>query len=137
MEEQVLGLDEGYGMATGEREALGGTDGGDLLLDGSGIHGIGGVAGEPEEDGAIGAVADAGEGERAEEVDDDVVGALDQAGGIEFAGETESCSHGADGMGAGRADADLEEFEEAGVQNGEPGGRGLGAPTLTLLPLAL
>ncbi len=33
-------------------------------------------------------------------------------------GEAEGGAHGADGVGAGGADADLEEFEEAGVHGG-------------------
>ncbi len=32
--------------------------------------------------------------------------------------EAQGGAHGADGVGAGRADADLEEFEEAGVHRG-------------------
>ena len=36
----------------------------------------------------------------------------------EFASEAEGCSHGADSVRAGGADADFEEFEEAGVHGG-------------------
>ena len=60
-------------------------------------------------------MADAGESERAVEIDGDVCGFVEEVGGGELAGEAEGGSHGADGVGAGGADADFEEFEEAGV----------------------
>ena len=70
-----------------------------------------------------GAVADSGEGERAVEVDGDLGGFFEEVFLGEFAGETEGGSHGADGVGAGGADADFEEFEEAGVHGAYCRGR--------------
>ena len=98
-------------------------DGGDFCFDGGGVDGVGGFAEEAEEDGAVGAVADAGEGERAVEVDVDLCGFFEEVCGGEFAGEAEGGSHGAYGVGAGGADADFEEFEEAGVHGGYCRGR--------------
>ena len=67
---------------------------------------------------AVGSVADAGEGERTVEIDGDLCCALQKAGGFKLAREAEGCAHGADGVRAGGADADFEEFEEAGVHGG-------------------
>jgi hypothetical protein len=60
-------------------------------------------------------VAYAGEGERAVEIDGDSRGCFQETGGVELAGKAKGGAHGADGVGAGRADANFEEFEEAGV----------------------
>ena len=115
MEEEVLGLDEGDGVTAEERERAGFANGGDGLVDSGGIHGVGGEAGEAKEDGAVGAVTDAGERERAVEIDEDVVGAVEVVSGVELAGEAEGGAHGTDGVRGGGADANLEELEEAGV----------------------
>jgi hypothetical protein len=64
-EVEVLGFGEGNGLAAVECESAGGADGGDLCFDGCWVDGVGRFAEEAEEDGAVGAVADAGEGERA------------------------------------------------------------------------
>ena len=77
-----------------------------------------GLRREAEEDGAVGAVADAGEGERTVEIDGDLCGFFEEICGGEFAGEAEGGAHGTDGVRAGGADADFEEFEEAGVHGG-------------------
>jgi len=69
---------KGDGLAACEFERVGGTDGGDFCFDGGGVDGIGGFAEEAEEDGAIGAVTDAGEGERAVEVYVDLCGFFDE-----------------------------------------------------------
>ena len=89
----------------------------ELRLDGGGIELVGGFAGEAKEDSAVSAVADAGEGEGAVEMGGDPGGLGDAAGVFEIVGEAEGGAHGADGVGARRADADLEEFEEAGVHS--------------------
>ena len=115
VEEEVLGFDEGDLVAAKERKALLQANGGDGGLDGGWVHRVGSFAGEAEEDSAVGAVADAGEGERAVEVDEDMVRAVEAACGVELADEAESGAHGADGVGAGGAYADLEELEETGV----------------------
>ena len=70
------------------------------------------MAGKAQEEGAVGAVADAGVGERAEELGLD---AGDGVEGWELADEAQRGTHGADGVRARRADADLEEFEERGI----------------------
>ncbi len=115
-EVEVFDFDEGNGFDAVECEGAGGADGGDLWFDGGGIDGVGRFAEEAEKDGAVGAVADAGEGERAVEVDVYACGALEEiADEASWRGEAEGGAHGADGVGAGGADADFEEFEEAGV----------------------
>jgi len=63
------------------------------------VHGVGGFAEEAEEDGAVGGVAYAGEGERAVEIDGDGVG-LGEEIWVKFADEAEGRTHGADGVGA-------------------------------------
>ena len=60
-------------------------------------------------------MAVAGECEGAVEVDVDLCGVSRRLAEVELAGEAEGGAHGADGVRAGGADADLEEFEEAGV----------------------
>ena len=81
----------------------------------AGIDGVGSFADEAEQDGAIGSVSVAGEGERAVEIDGDVRDVCELACRVERASEAQRGSHGTDGMRAGGADADLEELEEAGV----------------------
>ena len=83
-----------------------------------GVDGVGGFSGEAEEDSAVGSVADSRESKRAVEVNVDGGSFFEKVCCGEFAGEAEGRSHGADGVGAGGADADLEEFEEAGVHRG-------------------
>ena len=63
MEEQVFGLTKGDELEAVEDEATAGANGGEMGLDGGRIDGVRGFSGEAEEDGAVGAVADAGEGE--------------------------------------------------------------------------
>ena len=115
VEEKMLGLEEGNSLAAEKAECSGGTDGDELGFDLRWVYGVGGFAQKAEEDGAVGTVADAGEGERAVEIDDDAGGAIEEICGVECVDEAQSCAHRADGMGAGGADADLEEFEETGV----------------------
>ena len=115
VKEEVLGFLERYFAATEKREALGRANGGDCLLNQGGIDGVGCFAGEAEEDGAVCAVADAGESERAVKVDGDVVRAIEVTGTVKLADEAERGTHGADSVRTGGADADLKEFEEAGV----------------------
>ena len=62
-EEEVFGLAEGDGVGAGEREGAGVADPGQADVDGGWIECVGGAAGEAEEDGAVGRVAEAGEGE--------------------------------------------------------------------------
>ena len=87
----------------------------ELGFDVGGVDGIGGLAEEAEEDGAVGGVADASEGEGAEEVYGEGLGVGEAAGVGEVADEAEGGTHGADGVRAGGTDADLEELKEAGV----------------------
>jgi hypothetical protein len=115
VEEEVFGLGEGDGLAVEEGEGSGGADFGEVVFDLSGVYGVGGFAEETKEDGAVGGVADAGEGERAVEVYFESAGLVEEAGCGEILGEPEGGSHRADGVRTGWADADLEEFEEAGV----------------------
>ena len=77
-EVEVFGFGEGDGDAAAEFEGVGGADGGDFCFDGCGVYGVGGFAEEAEEDGAVGAVTDAGEGERAVEVDVDLCGFFEE-----------------------------------------------------------
>jgi hypothetical protein len=83
-----------------------------------GVDGVGSLAGEAEEDGAIGGVADASEGEGTEEIDLDAGGFWEGSGGLEFLHETQGGAHRTHSVGAGWADADLEKFEEACVHDG-------------------
>ena len=78
------------------------------------IESGGEVAAEAEEDRAVGGMADAGEGERAVEIDLDAMDALEQPFARKIVGESESCCHRPHGVGTGRAYADFVEVEEAG-----------------------
>ena len=98
VEEEVLGLGEGDGLAAEEVEGSGAADGGELGFDLRGVDSVGRFAEETEEDGAVGSVADAGEGERSVEMDDDAGGAIEETVGVERAGEAESGSHGTNGV---------------------------------------
>lgn len=115
MEDEILGFDEGDGLLAAECDGVCVADGCDFGFDGGGVDGVGGFAEKAEENGAVGSVAYAGEGERAVEIDGDSRGCFQEIGGVELAGEAKGGAHGADGVGAGRADANFEEFEEAGV----------------------
>lgn len=79
-----------------------------------GGDGVGGVAGEAEEDGGVSGMADAGEREGAVKVDLDAGGLMEEAGALEAFGEGEGGAHGADRVGAGGAYADFEKFKETG-----------------------
>ena len=107
-----MGSWKGMGRVPPRGRVAVGADAADEGFDGCGVDGVGCLAGEAEEDGAVGGVADAGVGERAEELGLD---AGDLGEGGEFGDEAEGGAHGADGVGGGGADADFEEFEEAGV----------------------
>lgn len=97
-EEEVDGLVKGDGVPAEEAENAGRADLLDEGVNGGGMDGVGSLAGEAEEDGAVGGVADAGEGERAEELGLEAGGTGEEAGGGEGAGETKSGAHGADGV---------------------------------------
>jgi hypothetical protein len=100
MEEEVIGFGEGDGFAIEEVEGSGVADGGEFGVDERGVDGVGCFADEAEEDGAVGTVAVAGEGERAVEIDGDVRGVREVACCVEGLNEAECCAHGADGVGA-------------------------------------
>jgi len=68
-EGEVLGFGEGDDFGVVECESAGGTDSSDFCFDGGWVYGVGRFAEETEEDGAVRAVADAGEGEGAVEID--------------------------------------------------------------------
>ena len=70
-------------------------------------------AAEAEDHGFVGRVAPAGEGERAHERDLDRRDPIDRAALGEAGGEGEGRRHRAHGVRRGRADADLEELEDA------------------------
>ena len=114
-EEQIVALVKADGVGAVENEMRVAANAGEEVVDPRGVDGVGRVAGEAEQNGAVGAVAEAGEGERAEELHADACGAIEMAGGGELTGEAEGRAHGANGVRARRADADLEELEEAGV----------------------
>jgi hypothetical protein len=115
VENEIFGFNEGDGLLAAECDGVCVADGCDFGFDGGGVDSVGGFAEEAEEDRAVGAVADTGEGERTVEIDGDACGVFEEIGGGELAGEAECGAHGADGVGAGWADTNFEEFEEAGV----------------------
>lgn len=63
-------------------------------------------------------MADAREREGAVEVDIHFFCLIEEIFGNEFASETEGGAHGSDGMGAGGAYANFEEFEQTGIHGG-------------------
>ena len=62
-------------------------------------------------------MANAGEGERAVEIDDNRCSAWKEASRFKLTRESKSRSHRSDGVRAGRSDADFEEFKETGVHD--------------------
>jgi len=78
VEEEMLGFAEGDLVGAHELEALGAADGCEQRVDLCEVYGVGGFAEETEEDGAVGAVADAGEGEGTVEVDGEVAGCVEE-----------------------------------------------------------
>ena len=72
------------------------------------------VTGEAEEDGAVGGVAFAGEGERAVELGADANDVIEQAVFDEPECEAVRGAHGAHGVRTGGTDAEFVEIEEAG-----------------------
>ena len=111
MEEQILRAEEGHGAAAEEVDGLSRGDALEGGFDLCGIDLVGGFAEEAEQDGAVGGVADAGEREGAVEIDGDTGGAVEEGVGFEALDKAEGGTHGADGMGAGGADANLEKFK--------------------------
>jgi hypothetical protein len=115
MEAQVLLPGERDGALAEQVDRAGGRDAVQCSLDCRGIDLIGSLSEQAEQDGAVGAVTDAGESERAVELHSDASGAVELASRLQILGETKCGAHGADSMGAGGADPNLEKFEEAGV----------------------
>jgi len=99
VEEEMLGLAEGDLVSAHELEALCAADGGEQRVDLCEVDGVRGFAEKSEEDGAVGAVADAGEGEGTIEVDGEGAGCVEELR-VELADEAQSSAHGADGVRA-------------------------------------
>ena len=114
VEENVALFVAGDGMRRGQGQFARGADGGEFGLDGFGDDLVREFAAEAQEDGAVGAVAVSGEGERAVEMGFDTRGLREQARLAEPAGERRGCAHRSDGVGTGGSDADFEDLKEAG-----------------------
>ncbi len=125
VEDEVLVLAEGNGDVAAERQGAALADAGDELWNAVGIDSLGRLAGEAQQDRAVGAVAAPGERERSVEValqahrHDAFVG--------ELAREGIGRAHRPDGVGTGRADADGEQLHDADRGAGRGLGRGYDA----------
>ena len=70
---------------------------------------------EPEQDRAVGAMAEARERERSIELHEDLGGRRQQSARLEVEHEEARCQHRAHGVRRGRPDADLEDIENGDV----------------------
>ena len=91
---------EGDGFPTEKPERFCCPNGAEFGFDLRWIYGIWSLAKETEEDGAVSAMADTSEGERAVEINDDMRGVVEEICRIECSDEAQSGAHGADGVGA-------------------------------------
>ncbi len=114
MEEEIARFFEWNGALTGQRDAMGLANGGDRGRDVGRINGRGFVAGETEQHGAIGSVAQAGECERAVQVGLHTLHVPQNSTLGQPARKTACGAHGAHGVRTRRTDADLVQVEETG-----------------------
>ncbi len=112
VEDQLLVGVEGDLVHAEEVEPAGGADRLDPVVRRLDVDGTGGLALQAEQDGLGGAVAVAGGTEGAEELGAYRDGVGQQALVLQPAREHTGRAHGADRMGAGRADADREQVED-------------------------
>ena len=112
-EQQVLLFHKAHRVLAQQGQLLAAADvqqrRGDLV----GVDAVGLVPGQAQQHGAVGAVAPACGAERAEQLGVQLLGGAQQARRLELAGKVPGGNHGAHGVRAGRADADLEEVENA------------------------
>ena len=113
VEQQVQRLVEGDLPPAEQADPAGAADALQCRFDGGGVERIGRHALEAEQDGAVGAVAAAGEGQRAVELRRHLVGGVEQAALLEQRHEAVRRIHRTHGVGARGADADLENIEDA------------------------
>jgi hypothetical protein len=117
-QQQIRGLVEGNGVTAAEQEPAVGPDGVDQGGDGVGIDAVGLFAQQAEHNGAVGTVADAGQRQGTEQFAGDAVRPVEQAAVGEPVDEGAGRLHRADGVGTGRADADLENVEDTDGHRG-------------------
>ncbi|MNJ21600.1 hypothetical protein D3C77_159550 [compost metagenome] len=110
---QVLLLDELDVVLAQQLEPSTAADGLQAGGDAFGIDAVGVFAFKPEQHGLVAAVALAGGAERAVQLGLDADRSLEQIVAAQPFGKARGGTHGADGMGAGGADADLEQVEDA------------------------
>jgi hypothetical protein len=118
MEDKVVFFVKGDFAGAVEAQGTAGADAIDAAGEGVDVGFLRGLAFEADEKRLVGAVAFAGEGEGAVEVDFDAGGLVEDAGFAEAIEEAAGGAHRADGVRAARADANGEDFENANGAHG-------------------
>ncbi len=99
------------GPLVGQLQGVGVTQGGDVLGDGGGVHGIRPFAHQAHDHGVVAAVAHAGGGQRAVQAHLHACHLLQFAAFAQALHEQRGGAHGPHRMGTGRPDADLEQVK--------------------------
>ncbi len=116
--QQVRARHERQRVAAQQGKLPAGVDGVDGGADLVGVDLLGQVPGQAQQHGPVGAVAHARGGERAEQLHLQPLHGGQQAQCVKLAGELARSDHGAHGVGARGADADLEQIEDAEERSG-------------------
>ncbi|MCY1230156.1 hypothetical protein D9M72_425590 [compost metagenome] len=123
VEGDVLLLDEGHDMAAQQRQLARLAQRRESGVDGIGIDGVGRLAHQAEDHALVGAVPLAGGAERAVQLDPHAGHLRQQAVALQPLREHQGRAHRAHGMRARRADAHLEQIENADCHGKSPGCR--------------
>jgi len=125
-EQQVLFFDKRHWVLAQQGQCLPGADAGNGGLDLVGVYVVGLVPGQAQQHGLVGAVAHTRGRQGAKQFHRDVVHGGQAQGALHMAGKLPRRNHGPHGVGAGRADTDLEEVENADGHGGCVTGRASG-----------
>jgi hypothetical protein len=117
MKEDILRLAEGHSVAPQQRKCRRETDRFEFAVNGVGIEFARLFSKQAEHDSAIGAMACAGERERAVEIGMDFNRGWEEPARLELQQEGACCAHGTHGVRAGGSDADFVEIEQRGFHD--------------------
>ncbi|MCY1221903.1 hypothetical protein D9M72_339760 [compost metagenome] len=123
VEGDVLLLDEGHDVLAQQGQLAAGAQRGQLLVDGIGIDGVGRLPHQAEDHALVGAVTLAGGAQRAVQLHAHAGHLRQQAIALKPLRKHQGRAHRAHGMRARRADAHLEQIENADCHGKSPGCR--------------
>ena len=114
MKEQIGRFVECYRVLPVKQQRVFSADRGDLTVNAGGVDGVGLLAHQAQQNGAVCAVAVSGQCKRAEQLRNDARRRRELTARFQFGYESSGCSHRTDGMRTRGADTNLEQIKEAG-----------------------